>query len=381
LTLNTLAKVRSETDGPVIDLTESNPTRCGFSYPADLLHELAHSRGLGYAPDPRGLRDARLAVARNYERSGATLSPEQILLTASTSEAYSFLFKLVADPGDTVLVPAPSYPLFDHLARLDAIRPVAYPLRPDEGWRPDLPVVPTDDDSWRGMIVVHPNNPTGSYVQPDAAAAIVERCAREGRSLIVDEVFHPYPLDQGGPPRQSFSATSSCLTFTLGGLSKSIGMPQAKLAWIVVSGPELEVEEAIERLDYISDAYLSVSTPIAGAASRLMDRGRTMQQQILTRCRINLRRLEGLVSGSPVVTLDPPEGGWSAVLKVPSILGDETLAIELLRDRSVAVHPGCLFGFPSDGYLVVSLIVPEAPFEDGIRRLLEFVDEMVRKGP
>jgi aspartate/methionine/tyrosine aminotransferase len=157
-------------------------------------------------------------------------------------------------------------------------------------------------------------------------------------------------------------------------------LPQAKLAWIIASGPEREVEAAIQRLDYISDAYLSVSGPIAGAASALMDLGRSMRQQILARCRSNLRRLEGLVSGCPTVTLDPPEGGWSAALKVPSILGDELLAIELLRQRNVAVHPGCFFGFPSDGYLVVSLIVPEAPFEEGITQIVGFVDEMVREG-
>lgn len=376
--LNRLTVVRSSIGDPVYDLTESNPTRCRLSYPVDLLQGLAGEAGLDYRPDPRGLPEAREAVAAQYRASGWQVTADRVVLTASTSEAYGFLFKMLADPGDRILVPTPSYPLFDQLARLDGVSLVPYSLIADEEWRPDLAAIEAAPASCRSLIVVHPNNPTGSLIRPADAERLEEICRRRGWPLIADEVFLPYPLDGTTEPARSFAAGGSCLGFTLGGLSKSVGLPQAKLAWIVISGPERDVSAATERLEFIADAYLSVSGPTAGAAAGLMQRGVAIRDGILTRCRHNLDALCDLSARCPAVSVVRPQGGWSAVVRVPSILEDEDLALRLLSETGVAVHPGYLFDFAGDGYLVLSLLPPPEVFSEGVRRLLRFVDDLSR---
>lgn len=374
---NRLASARARLGEPAFDLTESNPTRCRLPYPEDLLEVLTDRRGLVYRPEPKGPLAARAAVARQYLGWGVELDPERIVLTASTSEAYGFLMRLLADPGDRLLVPSPSYPLFDQLARLDAVSLLPYALDVEDGWRPDLDALAAAPEGCRALIVVHPNNPTGSFIQLEDAARLGELCRARGWALIADEVFLPYPLDGGPGSDRSFAATSSCLTFSLGGLSKSIGLPQLKLGWIAVSGPSEELPAALARLDYVADAYLSVSTPVALAAAQLLERGLPVQRAIAGRCRANLDRLRELAGATPAVTVLPVGGGWSVVLRVPSLLDDEGLAVHLLQSAGVAVHPGYLFDLPGEGYLVLSLLPPEELFGEGVRRLLAAVDRLV----
>jgi alanine-synthesizing transaminase len=341
------------------DLTISNPTQCGIAYPQELLRTIGGDEGLVYRPDPRGLEGARTAVAREYERHGITADPKRIVLTASTSEAYAFLFKLLCEPGDAVLVPAPSYPLFEHLARVEGVRPVTYRLDAEHGWRIDPEELGTADAPVRAVIAVNPNNPTGSFVHPDDAERLERACARRGWALIADEVFLDYPLAGGPGSDHSFAATGSALTFALGGLSKSAGLPQLKLAWTVVSGPGDLVRPALERLEFIADTFLSVATPVQLALPRLLTDGLQVREAIRERCRTNLAALATRVASLPSLELLAPGGGWSAVVRFPAVVGEEELALELLRKDGVAVHPGYFFDFARDGYLVVSLL-PEA---------------------
>lgn len=378
---NRLAAARRRIGRPAFDLTESNPTRCDLPYPHDLLASLAEPRGLRYQPDPSGPVEARSAIAEEYLRAGTEVAPDRLLLTASTSEAYSFLLRLLADPGDRLLIPVPSYPLFDQLARLDAVELIRYPLAADDGWRPDLEAIATAPDRTRAAVVVHPNNPTGTFVTPEDAARLAALCRERGLALIADEVFLPFRLGEGPDRVASFAGTTECLTFTLGGLSKSVGLPQLKLGWVVVSGPEDEARAAVERLEYVADAYLSVSTPVALACPELVRRGRSIERAILDRCRANLLRLQAAVAASPSVTLLTPQGGWNAVLRVPALMSDEDLALQLLEGHGVAVHPGYLFDFPGDGFLVVSLLPKPEAFAEGVSRLLAEVTRIAGDDP
>lgn len=362
---NALAEAAKIRGGCPFDLTVSNPTAVGIEYPADLLSCLADPKGLAYHPDPKGLRSARETVAASYAARGAAVDPERIVLCASTSEAYGLLFRLLCDPGDAVLVPVPSYPLFDHLAALDAVRALPYLLDADVDGQPHLGS--RDLAGARAVLVVHPNNPTGHHVAPETAARLASACASASAALIADEVFLEFPLD--GPPRESFAGRRECLAFTLGGLSKSVGLPQLKLAWIVASGPERVVAEAVERLEYVNDAYLSASTPVQRALPELLLRGESVREAILARCRRNLATLERIFDARASVRAMRPEGGWSAVLRIPAIDDDETVAVRLLREDGVAVHPGSFFGFPAPGRLVVSLLPDPSLFEEGVRRL------------
>lgn len=370
---NRLAEARARHGRIAFDLTVSNPTLCGLPSPPGLLDGLADPRGLDYLPDPKGPEPARTAVAATYRDLGAAVDPGRVVLTASTSEAYSFLFKLLADPGDTVLVPSPSYPLFEHLARLDGLRLESYGLEPDAGWRPDLSELEAAPERTRAVIVVHPNNPTGSYVHPDDARALAALCRERGWALIADEVFLPYPLDGGPGSDASFAAVDGCLCFALGGLSKSVGLPQIKLAWIVVAGEAAEAAVALEGLEYVADAYLSVSTPAALAAPEIMARGAAVRTAIAHRCRANLEALRGLAAAVPAVSVLKVGGGWSAVLRVPALTDDETLCLHLLESESVAVLPGAWFDFPRRGFLVLSLLPEVGLFAEGCRRLLQAV--------
>ena len=360
---NALARRRAEL--PVEhDLTVSNPTRCGLPYPPDLLAPLGDPGGLRYDPDPQGIASAREALA-----ASAGVPPERLVLTASTSEAYALLFKLLADVGDAVAHPAPSYPLIEHLARLEGLRPIPYRLDPEDGWRPDPANVP---GGVRAVVAVSPNNPTGSYLDGESLRALGGRAP----ALIVDEVFRPFPLE--GAPGPSGVEAEDGLTFTLGGLSKELGLPQLKLAWIAVSGTPAAVHAAVDRLAFLADQYLSVATPVQRALPSLLRDARPVREAIAARCRGNLATLRALAADVPEVSVLPVGGGWTAVLRIPAHLEEETLALRLLEVRRVAVQPGYFFDFPREGYLVLSLLPPSHSFREGCQRVLEELSALAR---
>jgi alanine-synthesizing transaminase len=360
----------------LIDLTQSNPTRAGFDYPADLLAPLAHPRGLTYRPQALGLSAAREAVVADYARRDVAITADRIALTASTSEAYSLLFKILCEPGDEVLIPRPSYPLFEHLARLDAVVPLPYVLEYHGSWGVDVPVLEQAmSPRTRAVLAVSPNNPTGSYLKRDELLAIERLCALHGAALVVDEVFADYPLPRGraadvGNPL----ACRDALAFSLGGLSKTVGLPQAKLGWIAVGGPSALVTQALNRLEFVCDTYLSVSTPVQAAAAELLERGAPLRASIQTRVAANYRRLAEMSLGTPSVTLLDAEGGWSAVLRVPTLGSEEDLVLELLAAHGILVHPGYFFDFPRESFLVVSLLTPPPDFGDGVATILRHFD-------
>jgi aspartate/methionine/tyrosine aminotransferase len=369
--LATLAAAARAAGRPLLDLTETNPTRAGLVAPAEVLAWLAEPRGLRYRPDPRGLEAARRAVAADYARRGLAVDAGHVLLTASTSEAYSFLFKLLCDPGDAVAVPRPSYPLFEYLARLEGASVVPYPLRYDGEWhvaRGDLEAVLTDRT--RAVVVVSPNNPTGSYLKRDEAAALLSLCAERGLALVADEVFADFALREDGRRVPSLAGRDEALTFALGGLSKSCGLPQLKLAWIAASGPAAARDGALDRLEVVADTYLSVGTPVQEAAPELLRALPALQAPLRERVLANLDVLRDQAARVPVVSLLEPEGGWSAVLRAPAHLGEEEWCSRLVEEDGVLVQPGYFFDFPGEAYLVVSLLPEPEAFAAGIARLL-----------
>jgi alanine-synthesizing transaminase len=368
-----LSRARAGRD--LINLTLSNPTRAGIAYPEHLLAPLGLDRGLDYSPEPLGDASARTAVAARYARRGIAIPVERIALTASTSEAYSLLFKLLCDAGDTVLTPIPSYPLFDHLTQLESVVRRPYRLGFHGAWSidfVDLDRVWTTDT--RAVLAVSPNNPTGSVLTESDAAHLVQRCVSGGAALIVDEVFADYPLRDGIAEPAALDA-GDALVFRLGGLSKSAGLPQVKLGWIAVSGPEALVAEAVDRLELVCDTYLSVSTPVQLAAAELLRASESVRDRIRERIRANYRTLTTLASerAGRRVSVLPVEGGWSAVLRVPAMIGEEGLALDLL-DRGIVVHPGFFFDFPHEAFIVISLLPEPHTFEQGVRILLERAD-------
>jgi alanine-synthesizing transaminase len=378
LTPNRLARAmeeRRKAGLPILDLTESNPTRCGFNFQAEkVLGSLADPRSLAYEPDPRGLLPARRAVAAYYAERGIQLSPEQIVLTTSTSEAYSFLFRLLANSGEAILAPRPSYPLFEFLARLNDLELVPYPLSYHDGWQFDLQaiqeILQRARPRVRAVIVVHPNNPTGSFVSRDELRALVASCREHGLALIADEVFADYALEADARRVVSHAGVCEVLTFTLSGLSKISGLPQMKLAWIAANGPEELLQPALARLEIIADTYLSVSAPLAHALPEMLQTRRSAQPQILERVQGNLRWLDAQLARDLPVTRLKTEGGWYAVLRLPAVQGDEDWALELLTEDGVFVHPGHFYDFVEEGHLVVSLLPPLEIFQRGISRLL-----------
>jgi len=360
-----------------IDLTETNPTAVGLEYPADVLHALADPRARRYSPEALGLPVAREAIAGEYARRGRLVSPDRVVVTASTSDAYSMLFKLVCDPGDAVLVPQPSYPLFNLLAGLEAAALRPYQLLDDDGWSIDRrSVLEAMTPAVRAVVVVSPNNPTGSILRRADWDWLAGECASRDVALIVDEVFADYPLAphpiEGLPladhPRGA--RNEACLTFALGGLSKSAGLPQVKLGWIAVGGPDARVVESLRRLEMICDTYLSVSTPVQLAVPALVHAGATIRAAIQTRVMRNLAALREKLRARPELTLVEPEAGWSAVWQVPAIESEESLALRLLTRSHVLVHPGYFFDFSREAFLVTSLLPVPQVFDDGIGRVL-----------
>jgi len=355
--------VKRRRGAAIADLTESNPTRVGLSYPADLLAPLADPLGLAYDPQPLGLWSARAAVAADFRRRGIVMSADRVVLTSSTSEAYALLFKLFCDTGDCVLVPRPSYPLFEHLTRLESVSAVPYDLEYHGAWRIDIDSVRrAAGPRVKALLIVSPNNPTGSFLHRDDLAAVSELCVANDWPIIGDEVFADYRLDPA-PAATHVMAAGEALTFSLGGLSKSAGLPQVKLAWIGCGGPAATVDAAIAGYEIVADTYLSVSTPVQMAAPSLIERGGLVRAQILARVRQNLATLRTLTPAFPSVSVLPVEGGWSAVLQVPAVRSEEALALELLEADDVLVHPGYFFDFAREAYLVVSLLPEPSAFE------------------
>jgi alanine-synthesizing transaminase len=360
----------------VLDLSVSNPTRAELHYDADtILGSLAQPEALDYDPQPRGLVSARQSVAEYYraDHDGYDLDPESIILTTSTSEGYSFVFRLLCNPGDEILVPKPSYPLFEFLADLQDVCLVPYPLLYDHGWQIDLPSLYSAVTSrTRGIVLVHPNNPTGSYTKSAEIADLNHFCEANGLALVVDEVFLDYAHD--GVARQSLAMNGNALTFTLSGLSKIAGLPQMKVAWIVTSGPEVQRRAALERLEVIADTYLSMNAPLQLATPALLDQRKNIQPLLLDRARANLHDLDRQLSRQKTCARLDVEGGWYVVLRVPVTQTDEDLAIDLLRKVGVLVHPGHFYDFPNDGYLVLSLITPTGIFREGVSRVLSLLN-------
>jgi alanine-synthesizing transaminase len=354
----------------VVDLTESNPTRVDLDYPPDTLAPLADPAALAYEPQPLGLRAAREAVAAGFAARGLAVPVDRVALTASTSEAYALLFKLLCDPGDEVLVPRPSYPLFEHLTALESIRAVPYDLEYHGRWDVDLASVRrAAGPRAKIVLVVSPNNPTGSWLHAEDLAALAGLCAGRGLALVGDEVFADYPLAPD-PTAVSVLAQHEAVTIALGGLSKSAGLPQVKLAWLAVQGPDAEVDDLLRGYEIVADTYLSVSTPVQVAAPRLLAAGAAIRDQILARVQYNLAVLRDLLRAAPSVSLLAPEGGWSAVLQVPAVDSEERIVLRLLEEDDVLVHPGYFFDFPREAFLVVSLIVEPSRFRSAMARLL-----------
>jgi aspartate/methionine/tyrosine aminotransferase len=367
--LSRLLAEKRASGAAILDLTESNPTAAGFKYPEDrILAALADPRSLCYEPEPAGIVAARAAVSGYY---AGRVDAERILLTASTSEAYALLFKLLADPGDEVLIPRPSYPLFEFLAALESVRVVAYPLVPHSGWSIDFEILERKiTPRTRAIVVVNPNNPTGSYLKKVELAALTRLGGKHNLAILCDEVFSDYALEHDARRVSSLVDQNEVLAFSLSGLSKVAGLPQLKLGWIVASGPERLRQEALARLELIADTYLSVGTPAQWAATPLLALREAMQAQILKRVRENLAFLKGQIGATSPWSLLEPEGGWYAVVQAPRIHSEEGWVVTLLAEDHVLVQPGFFFDFESEAFLVVSLLTPAATFTEGVRRIL-----------
>jgi aspartate/methionine/tyrosine aminotransferase len=359
----------------IFDLTLSNPTRCGFYYDAGaLLKPLTDARALVYDPDPRGMRSAREAVATYYAEHKSNLLVDDLLITTSSSESYSFLFRLLCNPGDEVLVAQPSYPLFDFLADLDDVRLRPYPLFYDHGWwidQSDLERAITPRT--RAILLVHPNNPTGHWTGASEREVLEALCVRHGLALIVDEVFLDYPLRESREAPQSFACGEHpALTFVLSGLSKIVGLPQMKVAWIATFGPRRETEVALARLEIVADTFLSMNAPVQLALPTWLAGRAAIQTQILARARTNLATLQRLCEESPDrLHLIPVDAGWSAVLALPRWVGEPECALRLASERGVLLHPGAFYSMGEANRVVVSLIGPTEEFTAGILRAIE----------
>ena len=363
-----LAEKRSA-GAPILDLTESNPTHAGLHYPPGMLAALADPRVLRYDPAPAGSAEARGAVSAYYAARGCDVDAARILLTASTSEAYAYLFKLLTDPGDEVLVPRPSYPLFEYLATMESVTVRQYPLVYHGGWSMDLDALAAEmSQRTRAVILVNPNNPTGSYVKRGELAELVRLCGGRGVALISDEVFSDYELTSDAERVKTLAGVEECLAFCMSGLSKIAGLPQMKLGWIAASGPEAVRREAMEKLEWIADTYLSVSTPVQCAAAALLEAGEAVQRQIRARSAENLALAEEALRGSAANVL-AVEGGWYITVQVPRVRSEEEWVLRLLERENVLVQPGFFYDFASEAFLIVSLLTEPVVFREGFARL------------
>lgn len=361
---------------PILDLTESNPTRVGLGFPGDvLLRALAHPSGATWEPDPLGLLPAREAIAGYYRDRGLTARTDRIVVTSSTSEAYAYLFKLLADPGDEVLIPEPSYPLLGWLAGLESVRAVGYPLRYDGEWRLDRLATETAVGTrTRAVVAVSPNNPTGSFLDRDDLRFLEDLCAERGLALLCDEVFADYPLDPGPGRVESVLASGRVACFALSGASKVAAVPQLKVGWLVAHGPDAACQAAMERLELIADAYLSPSAPSQLALGPVLGARHLAQVPLRARLRANLSALRARCGPGAGWRPLRTEGGWSAVVQLPRLLSEQEWALRLLEEDGVLVHPGFFFDFATEAFLVVSLLVEPALFAEAIDRLARRVE-------
>ncbi len=363
-----------ESGTPVTDLTSSNPTQCGLSYPSEkILNAFLDPDNMFYRPDARGALRAREAVCRYYAERGVPVDPEQIFLTASTSEAYSLLFRLLVNPGEEVYFPKPSYPLFEFLAGLNDIEWKTYPLIYEGMWKVDRERFKEAlSPLAKVVIIVNPNNPTGSFLGKEDVSFVKRACVEQNCAIVCDEVFLDYTLDpQIAIP--SLAGEKAALTFVLGGLSKAVGLPQMKLSWIVINGPTEKVKEASRRMEMICDTYLSVSTPAQNALPLWLKEGASARQDILKRIRKNFSVLSSMASYG--VQCLNAQGGWYAVLALPPGICEETFSLDLLREKQVYTHPGYFFDFETEPFLVVSLLPPEKDFCAGIKALGQYVKD------
>lgn len=379
--LNRLTKTvrRLKDKGSVLlDLTESNPTLCHFHYPSDILSVLSRPEAFSYTPSPKGLLFAREEVARYYSEKGVKVDPEQIFLTASTSEAYSFLFRLLLNPKDHLLVPRPSYPLLDYLAALHDLLLEPYPLVYDTRWRIDREAfVKKSRSGTKAVLLIHPNNPTGSFVKKEEQSFLLHSFKEREVSQICDEVFLDYAYEEVPDFVPTFAGEEALLTFTLSGISKVLGLPQMKLSWIVVSGPKRLREEAIARLEVISDTYLSVNTLSQLALKRWFEYRPLLQKEIQKRLFANRKVLLEKERSSSGCRLFHAEGGWYAILQLPPLRSEEKWCLEFLEKASVLVHPGYFFDFEEGTQVILSLLVPSDRFEEGVERLFSHVEKML----
>lgn len=373
--LATAIERRRAAGAKLVDLTVSNPTEVGLEVPTgELAAALAAGAGEAYRPDPRGLLSARRAVAAVYAARGADVAPEHLFLTASTSEAYGFLFKLLCEPGDAVLVPRPSYPLFEQLARLEAVVARSYRLGPSPDFALDPDRIEVElEPRTRAVVVVSPNNPTGQVASAAALAELGSLCAARGVALIADEVFADYH-EGSPPPASALSAAAGPLRFALGGLSKSCGLPHFKLGWVAAAGPSDRLAPALARLEHIADCYLSASTPVMAALPRLLEIGAGIRAAIAARVADNRRRAAAVLAGARRVRLLPAAGGWTACLQLDPGIDEEELALTLAERHGVLVHPGYFFDFDRGSHAVVSLLVPGVDLERGLAALVQLTE-------
>ncbi len=372
----------------LFDLSASNPTEVGFSFDGEsILHSLCDPTALTYVPDPKGLLRARQGVAEYYADRGDEVAVDDIVLTTSTSEAYSFVFRTLCSPGDELLVPAPSYPLFGFLADIHDVRLIHYPLVYENGWQIDFPSLQQAiTPRTRGIIVVNPNNPTGHFVKPEELVKLNEICTASNLAVIADEVFLDFahadfgarrdavrvaqPRGENGKKPASLAVNGGALTFTMSGLSKISGLPQMKAAWLVASGPAAIKKQALDRIEIIADTYLSMNAPVQLALPVLLQQRHGFQKQVLTRVRRNVGDLDRQLMLRKTCSRLEIEGGWYAVVRVPVTRSDDDLAVDLLTKKGIYVHPGHFYDFAKDGYLIVSLILPEREFAEGCRQML-----------
>src|SRR5215813_13066487 len=356
----------------LLDLAASNPTECGFKYDSpSIIRALCNPLALQYRPEPRGLLSARKAVSDYYASRGDQVNTEDLFLTVSTSEAFSHVFRLLCNPGDEVLIPTPSYPLFDFLADVNDVKLVRYPLLYDYGWQIDFAsfekaITPRA----RAAIVVHPNNPTGQYAKPREQAQLSAICTQQGLALIADEVFLDFSIERSSA--NSFVAQTNALAFALGGISKLCGLPQMKSAWIALSGPQKLKNGARQRLEVIADSYLSMNAPVQHALPAFLATRSQFESQLLLRVRANLVFLDQEIAKQRTCSRLVFDAGWNVVLRVPATRSDEDLTLGLLERHGVLVHPGHFYDFSHDGFLILSLIVAEKEFAEGVQSLLTF---------
>ena len=360
----------------ILNLTESNPTACEFSYPVeDIISSMGCRENMTYHPDSQGSQSAREAVCQYYAQKGLKVLPQQVFLTASTSEAYSYLFRLLVNPGEQVIFPRPSYPLFSFLGELNDAVMDTYPLVYEDQWKVDFNRMPPLDGNTKVFVVVNPNNPTGSFLTLEERAKINALCLNHSMALVCDEVFSDFAFN-ASVEQKSFVENSDVLTFVLGGLSKSLGLPQMKLSWIVINGPQDLVAQASNRLEVIADTYLSVSTPAQNALQGWFSLREVIQREVRLRLKSNLGYLEDQLQGCRQCQVLTVQGGWSAILKILNMDDEELWVLNLLKEELVLVHPGYFFDFDEQGYVVLSLLPPKPIFQEGVRRILSRIESI-----